>query len=222
MVSPQIVGFWGKRITQSDVRYRVAISTIKLAKVHNRKKCSTSSLALEIEGHSDLKFEFKTRALRDEAIRRINEAVEADRATLSSPPSSASASTAPSISSQTEISSTSYTGLVSPICRTVTVASLVLPDLPSTLPSNLPKAINIPRGFLLSKPSSHFVCLTIGSRGDVQPYIALGLGLMKEGHRVTIVTHEEYREWVEGFGIMHRAAGGDPAALMKLTVENKV
>jgi sterol 3beta-glucosyltransferase len=37
----------------------------------------------------------------------------------------------------------------------------------------------------------HFVCLTIGSRGDVQPYIALGLRLMQDGHKVTIVTHGE-------------------------------
>ena len=37
----------------------------------------------------------------------------------------------------------------------------------------------------------HFMCLTIGSRGDVQPYIALALGLMKDNHRVTIVTHRE-------------------------------
>ena len=36
-----------------------------------------------------------------------------------------------------------------------------------------------------------FTCLTIGSRGDVQPYIALGLRLMKDGHKVTIVTHSE-------------------------------
>jgi sterol 3beta-glucosyltransferase len=71
-------------------------------------------------------------------------------------------------------------------------------------------------------PSKHFVCLTIGSRGDVQPYIALGRGLQKEGHKVTIVTHEEYKEWVTGFGIDHRTAGGDPGELMKLSVENKV
>jgi UDP:flavonoid glycosyltransferase YjiC (YdhE family) len=71
-------------------------------------------------------------------------------------------------------------------------------------------------------PSKHFVCLTIGSRGDVQPYIALGKALQKEGHKVTIVTHEEYKKWVTGFGIDHRTAGGDPGALMKLSVENKV
>lgn len=29
----------------------------------------------------------------------------------------------------------------------------------------------------------HFFCLTIGSRGDVQPYISLGLELMKDGNQ---------------------------------------
>ena len=85
-----------------------------------------------------------------------------------------------------------------------------------------PRAINVPSGVLVPMPSKHFVCLTIGSRGDVQPYIALGKALQKEGHRVTIVTHEEYKKWVTGFGIDHRTAGGDPGALMKLSVENKV
>ena len=94
--------------------------------------------------------------------------------------------------------------------------------LPDHVHSMLPKAINVPRDTLYTKRAMHFVCLTIGSRGDVQPYIALGLRLKKEGHRVTIVTHEEYKEWIVGFGIEHRIAGGDPGALMKLSVENKV
>lgn len=34
-----------------------------------------------------------------------------------------------------------------------------------------------------------FTCLTIGSRGDVQPYIALCLRLMEDGHKTIIVTH---------------------------------
>ncbi|KAI9509221.1 glycosyltransferase family 1 protein [Russula earlei] len=85
-----------------------------------------------------------------------------------------------------------------------------------------PKPVNVPNEVLMTIPSKHFVCLTIGSRGDVQPYIALGKALQKEGHRVTIVTHEEYKNWVTGFGIEHRTAGGDPAALMKLSVENKM
>ena len=70
--------------------------------------------------------------------------------------------------------------------------------------SMMPKAINVPAQTLFRERSMHFVCLTIGSRGDVQPYIALGKGLQAHGHTVTIVTHEEYKAWVEGFGIAHR------------------
>ena len=36
--------------------------------------------------------------------------------------------------------------------------------------------------------------ITIGSRGDVQPYIALGFGLHKAGHQVQIVADELYKE----------------------------
>lgn len=54
--------------------------------------------------------------------------------------------------------------------------------------------------FLTFKPrkSMHFTCLTIGSRGDVQPYIALCKGLQADGHRVRIATHVEYKDWIEG------------------------
>jgi sterol 3beta-glucosyltransferase len=112
------------------------------------------------------------------------------------------------------------TSILAPLSR---VPSTVQKQhIPHALKSMFPKAINVPEGLLLSMPSKHFVCLTIGSRGDVQPYIALGRGLQKEGHKVTVVTHEEYKEWVTGFGVDHRTAGGDPGALMKLSVENKV
>lgn len=32
----------------------------------------------------------------------------------------------------------------------------------------------------------------------------------------------EFKSWVEGYGIEHRQAGGDPTALMKLSAEHKV
>ncbi|CAG8480364.1 21836_t:CDS:10 [Rhizophagus irregularis] len=66
----------------------------------------------------------------------------------------------------------------------------------------------------------HITCLTIGSRGDVQPYIALAKGLMKEGHKVRISTHGEYKDWVEGHGIEFGYVGGNPAELMRICVEN--
>lgn len=115
----------------------------------------------------------------------------------------------------------STTSILAPISRIPAVKGKS--PMPFALRAFFPKAINVPENAGLMRMSpKHFVCLTIGSRGDVQPYIALGLGLQKEGHKVTIVTHEEYKEWVTGFGIEHRTAGGDPGALMKLSVENKV
>ncbi|TFY83983.1 hypothetical protein EWM64_g43 [Hericium alpestre] len=76
--------------------------------------------------------------------------------------------------------------------------------------------------FLTFKPkeSLHFTFLTIGSRGDVQPYIALAKGLMADGHRVRIATHGEFQNWVESHGIEFGYVGGDPAELMRICVEN--
>ncbi|KAJ6604204.1 glycosyltransferase family 1 protein [Mycena vulgaris] len=76
--------------------------------------------------------------------------------------------------------------------------------------------------FLTFKPkrSLHFTFLTIGSRGDVQPYIALAKGLMADGHRVRIATHGEFQEWIEAYGIEFGFVGGDPAELMRICIEN--
>lgn len=76
--------------------------------------------------------------------------------------------------------------------------------------------------FLTFKPRHplHFTCLTIGSRGDVQPYIALAKGLIAEGHTVRIATHGEFKDWIESHGIEFGYVGGDPAELMRICVEN--
>ncbi len=42
---------------------------------------------------------------------------------------------------------------------------------------------------------------TIGSRGDVQPFIALAQGLERAGHTVTLMTHPHMRALVETYGI---------------------
>jgi sterol 3beta-glucosyltransferase len=47
----------------------------------------------------------------------------------------------------------------------------------------------------------HYAIVAIGSRGDVQPYIALALGLMNRGHTVTVLAHENFKEFVEGYGV---------------------
>ncbi len=43
--------------------------------------------------------------------------------------------------------------------------------------------------------------LTIGSRGDVQPYVALGAGLRAAGHAVTLGTSPRFRDLAEGAGL---------------------
>ncbi|KAL8956780.1 MAG: hypothetical protein Q9193_005787 [Seirophora villosa] len=80
-----------------------------------------------------------------------------------------------------------------------------------------------PRASILNfKPheSLRVTCLTIGSRGDVQPYIALCKGLLEEGHRPRIATHREFESWVRKHGIDFAPVEGDPAELMRICVEN--
>ncbi|MCD0162395.1 glycosyltransferase family 1 protein [Deinococcus sp. 6YEL10] len=43
--------------------------------------------------------------------------------------------------------------------------------------------------------------IALGSRGDVQPYVALGLGLRRAGHAVRLASHEAFRALVTGAGL---------------------
>ena len=72
------------------------------------------------------------------------------------------------------------------------------------------------------KPTTplRITCLTIGSRGDVQPYIALCKGLLAEGHKPKIATHSEFGDWIQKHGIDFAPVDGDPAELMRICVEN--
>lgn len=91
-----------------------------------------------------------------------------------------------------------------------------LSDAPTILFDD-PKA-----SFLNFKPSQpmRVTCLTIGSRGDVQPYIALCKKLLEEGHKPRIATHGEFKDWIEGHGIEFAAVGGDPSELMRICIQN--
>ncbi len=52
--------------------------------------------------------------------------------------------------------------------------------------------------------------LAIGSRGDVQPYIALGVGLQRAGYCVRMVTLEGFDELVRGHGLDHLSIAASP------------
>lgn len=51
--------------------------------------------------------------------------------------------------------------------------------------------------------------ITTGSRGDVQPFVALALALMDKGHDVTIVASDNFRDFVEGFGVRYKPVTGN-------------
>src|ERR1700712_6023897 len=55
---------------------------------------------------------------------------------------------------------------------------------------------------------------TYGTRGDVQPYVALALGLIDKGHQVTIAAPENFKDFVEGFGIVFHPLYGNAEEMM--------
>ena len=60
----------------------------------------------------------------------------------------------------------------------------------------------------------HVVITTAGSRGDVQPYVAFGMGLAARGHRVTLTTHGPFEGFVRAHGLGFRPLAGDPQQLI--------
>jgi sterol 3beta-glucosyltransferase len=51
--------------------------------------------------------------------------------------------------------------------------------------------------------------LTLGSRGDVQPYVALGGGLQKAGHTVKLATTEQFGAFVRDHGLEFAPLNGE-------------
>jgi sterol 3beta-glucosyltransferase len=61
-----------------------------------------------------------------------------------------------------------------------------------------------PREYLRSfqpRRAFRFAALTWGSRGDVQPFVALGAELVRRGHRVTLAARAPFRSFVEEHGL---------------------
>lgn len=73
----------------------------------------------------------------------------------------------------------------------------------------------------LPPPPMNIVIQIVGSRGDVQPFVALGLVLKaRYGHRVRIATHPTFQQFVTENGLEFFSIGGDPAELMAFMVKN--
>ncbi len=60
--------------------------------------------------------------------------------------------------------------------------------------------------------------IAVGSRGCVQPYVALGVGLKKAGHEVRLATHAIFEKFVSSYGLKFAAVGDNPQELLKQIV----
>lgn len=176
-----------------------------------------SGLVVVIRGHEELFFEFGKAEVRDDCAITLIQNLEATRylresGLLGEEEIQSAEAAAAERDALAEARQEEYPAHEIKLPRQTTGLS----DAPTILFDD-PKA-----SFLNFTPTEplRVTCLTIGSRGDVQPYIALCKGLMAEGHKVKIATHGEFKEWIEGHGIEFGLVGGDPAELMQLCIEN--
>ncbi|CAK8575045.1 unnamed protein product [Lathyrus sativus] len=70
-------------------------------------------------------------------------------------------------------------------------------------------------------PPLNVVMLIVGTRGDVQPFVAIGKRLQDYGHRVRLATHSNFKEFVLTAGLEFYPLGGDPKVLAGYMVKNK-
>ncbi|KAJ5170112.1 uncharacterized protein N7500_002895 [Penicillium coprophilum] len=91
--------------------------------------------------------------------------------------------------------------------------------LPHAVPQSAP-----PPDYSEEVPTFKFplniVIQIVGSRGDVQPFVALGTELQNVGHRVRIATHNVFEQFILEAGLEFYPIGGDPADLMSYMVKN--
>ncbi|KAF4120938.1 hypothetical protein GMORB2_2424 [Geosmithia morbida] len=198
--------------------------------VHKEKgfRLGYSGLVVVIKGHEELFFEFGQAGDRDdctvtllrslEATRYLKEAKEVNRKLQGQPADGEdTASTVDEEHDPHRQAAQSQSELL----------ESSIPDMHGTGRratglSAVPTILDPDTSLLNFKPkkSMRITCLTIGSRGDVQPYIALCKGLRAEGHKPRIATHAEFQGWIESHGIEFARVEGDPADLMCLCIEH--
>ncbi|CAG8961343.1 hypothetical protein HYFRA_00013804 [Hymenoscyphus fraxineus] len=174
-------------------------------------------LVVVIKGHEELFFEFKPADLRDDCTITLLQNIGTIKYLQES------GILAIEEKEDADIASAEYKALQQARLQQLS-QDTVLPSAGDESSGESPPIFfDDPRASILNfKPtqSLRITCLTIGSRGDVQPYIALCKGLIKDGHKPRIATHLEFKDWILGHGIEFEPVAGDPAELMRICVEN--
>lgn len=105
------------------------------------------------------------------------------------------------------------------VARSAPVASELLGlDVPDTRPDNL---VDEEDQHVKAIPKLNIAMLIVGTRGDVQPFVAIAKRLQEYGHRVRLATHANFRSFVTSSGIEFYPLGGDPRALAEYMARNK-
>ncbi|ODV85021.1 glycosyltransferase family 1 protein [[Candida] arabinofermentans NRRL YB-2248] len=172
-----------------------------------------SGLVVVIHGHEELFFEFSSHEVRDDCelllLKQIDVFKKASADSTGYPSESSSDESYKLAESSVSLASARLRLFENRITDEIGIdVPIIIEDHPLTKTKVKPIK------------TFRFTLLTIGSRGDVQPYIALGKGLLKEGHSVKIVTHAEFEPWIKSHGIEFDVIAGDPSELMALMVNN--
>ncbi|MBD2247349.1 glycosyltransferase [Nostoc sp. FACHB-888] len=64
--------------------------------------------------------------------------------------------------------------------------------------------------------------LTVGSRGDLQPYCALAIGLKRAGHEVTLATHENFEPFVRKFDLKFAPIAGNIQEFLQSKLQQRL
>ncbi len=175
-------------------------------------------MVLVVRGHEELFFDFGTAEVRDDCVITVLRGLDVARSELESVLlTEYEQQHADDAALENELLQDARRGSYGELDpKTLSQVSSPRGDLPPMLFDDSNASV------LDFKPKQplRITCLTIGSRGDVQPYIALCKGLIAHGHKAKIATHAQFEGWIRSHGVDFVAVNGDPAELMRICVEN--
>lgn len=209
-------GYFCFRSLLPGTRTKLILPLKDIENAHKEKgfRFGYSGLVVIIRGHEELFFEFRQAEIRDDCAVTLLQCLEFDRnlqgSGLLSLTSKEEANAAIAEREALKLAGQeTFTDREPQVPQSTTHAANILGDdlETSVIQFKAPHSMRI-------------TCLTIGSRGDVQPYIALCKGLLKDGHKPRIATHAEFQGWIESHGIEFACVEGDPGELMRLCIEN--
>ncbi|KAM0513173.1 hypothetical protein ACHAPE_008019 [Trichoderma viride] len=207
-------GYFCFRSLLPGTRTKLILPLKDIENAHKEKgfRFGYSGLVVIIRGHEELFFEFRQAEIRDDCAVTLLQCLEIDR--------SLQGSGLLSLASKEEANAAIAEREALKLAGQETFTDREPQPQSTTHPAILGDDLETSVIQFKAPHSMRITCLTIGSRGDVQPYIALCKGLLKDGHKPRIATHAEFQGWIESHGIEFACVEGDPGELMRLCIEN--